>query len=300
VKRPLIIAALMLTSVCFAQQPSEDQPAPAPAPANGPAQPIPDGKPISAVLAAWAKQNNKTLVVEPALTAMIKLDPAAKTFEQGLDLALKSQPTIKWRKVYFRAKMEQPKPARLAAMVRSLVALEATGIIIQDPTASKISSYVKSVDVPQAYAASLDKMSPAFSPSPVYVVYDSRPAWAVAGNVDLADLTADPSSIPNNAINAQTMQAISQKLMAAMMNMSPEERGKMMQGMMNMANNMDSRTRVQMMVEGMRAMQNMTPEEREGMMRRAQEDMQTMKDMGVQLPGMPGGPGGPDGPQPGN
>lgn len=285
-KRYLIAAALLITSAAYAQQPPPEQPAP-PADAAITAPPANDGKPITAVLTEWAKKYEKTIVIEPGLSALIKIDPAAKSFEQGLDLALDPKQTIKWRKVFLRAKMEQPKPERLAAMVRSMTALEATGIIIQDPVADKISSFVKAVDVPKGYASGLDKMSPAFSPKAVYVVYDSKPAWASAGGVELFDLTADPSSIPQGAVNAQNLQAIQQKLMAAIMSMDPEERAKAMRSMMNISNNMDSRTRVGLMVEGMKAMQSMTPEERDGMMRRAMEDVQTMKDLGIQLPGMP-------------
>ncbi len=251
------------------------------------APPANDGTPIAAVLAEWAKKYDKTLVVEPGLTERVKLDPAAKSFEQGLELTLKPLKTIKWRKVYLRAKMKQPKPERLAAMVRSLEAMEATGIIIQDATGTKINYFTKAVEVPQNYAAGLDKMNPAFSNTVVYVVYDSKPSWASANGVELFDLTADPSSIPAGAINAQNLQAIQQKLLAAMMSMDPDERAAAMRGMMSMSNNMDSRTRVQMMVEGIKAMNSMTPEERDGMMRRTMEDLQTMKDMGVQLPGMP-------------
>ncbi|MHB1462340.1 MAG: hypothetical protein ACYC1M_13730 [Armatimonadota bacterium] len=289
-KRYLIAAVLMCASITsFAQQPQPEPPEGGPSPEVA-APPVNDGTPIATVLADWAKKYDKTLVVEPGLTNRVKIDPAAKSFEQGLELTLTPLKTIKWRKVYLRAKMKQPKPERLAAMVRSLEAMEATGMIIQDPAGNKISSFAKAVEVPQNYASGLEKMNPSFNTVAVYVVYDSKPAWASANGVELFDLTADPSSIPAGAINAQSLQAIQQKLLAAIMSMDPDERAAAMRGMMAMSNNMDSRTRVQMMIEGIKAMNSMTPEERDGMMKRTMEDLQTMKDMGVQLPGMPSNP----------
>ncbi|MHB1462371.1 MAG: hypothetical protein ACYC1M_13885 [Armatimonadota bacterium] len=288
-RKYFIATMLVLASCAYAQQPQSAPQTAAPA-TETKATPVVDGKPIAAVLTAWAKLNEKTLVLEPGMVASVKLDPAAKTFEQGLDLALKPYENILWRKVFMRAKMEQPKPERLAAMVRTMVALEATGLIVQDPTASKISSFVKSVDVPQNYATALDKMSPAFNAKAVYVVFDNKPSWASANGVSLLDLTADPSSIPEGTLNAENVKQITEKLLSAMASMSSEERAKAIRGMMNMGANIDSRTRVAMFLDGVKVMSSMTPEEIENMKQRSiaqhNEDLQTLKDMGIQIPGM--------------
>ncbi len=289
-KTQFIATVLVLASCAYAQQPQPAPPTSAPA-TETKATPVVDGKPIAAVLTAWAKLNEKTLVLEPGLVASVKLDPTAKSFEQGLDLALNPYENIKWRKVYMRAKMEQPKPERLAAMVRTMVALEATGLIVEDPTGSQINSFVKSVDVVPNYATTLDTMNPAFNTKAVYVVFDNRPSWASASGVNLLDLTSDPSSIPEGTITAENVKQITEKLLSAMASMSSEERAKAIRGMINMGANLDSRTRVAMFLDGIKVVSNMTPEEIENIKQRGiaqhNEDMQTLKDMGIQLPNQP-------------
>lgn len=297
----ILIAVTLVTASCvFAQQPQLDTEAATPVDTAAPAasgrilyydqagEPIDmaalfpsNGEPIAAVLGGWAKKFGKTLVVEPRLVNHIKLDPAAQTFEQGLDLALKPYENVTWRKVYLRAKVEQPKPDRLAAMVRTMVAMEATGIIVQDPATSKIGSFVKSVDVPEDYESGLSKMNPAFAAKAVYVVFDSKPKWMPADGLRLLDLTADPSCLPANAINAKNIKAINQQMIEAMKKMDPESRAKVMKGMLDTMDGCSPRTRIGMYVAGLKLMERMTPEERETLRRRDLDRVKVMTEMGA-------------------
>lgn len=282
-KKCFIIVSLLIASGAFAQQPQPEPQAGTPVamtaimPSNG--------EPIAAVLAGWAKKYSKTLVVEPSLITRVKLDPTAKTFEQGLDLALNPYKNITWRKVYLRAKAEQPKPDRLAAMVRTMVAMEATGLIVQDPTTSKIGSFVKSADVPADYEAGLSKMNPAFAAKAVYVVFDAKPSWASADGLNLLDITADPSCLTENTLNAQKIGAITKRLLDAMKKMEPGNRAKVMKSYLEMVDRCDARTRVGINVEWLKINAKMTPEELDEQRRRSIEYIAVMREMGV--PGLP-------------
>ncbi|MHB1462370.1 MAG: hypothetical protein ACYC1M_13880 [Armatimonadota bacterium] len=282
-KKCFIIVSLLIASSAFAQQPQPTPQTGSPVAVAG--VPVSDGEPIAAVLAGWAKKYNKTLVVEPSLITRLKLDPAAKTFEQGLDLALKPYENILWRKVFMRAKMEQPKPERLAAMVRTMVSMEATGLIVQDPASSKIGSFVKSADVPSDYEAGLSKMNPAFAPKAVYVVFDAKPSWASADGLNLQDLTADPSCLTADTLNAQNIKTITKKLIEAMKKMDPDSRAKVMKSYLALTDGCDARTRVGMFVEWQKINAKMTPEEIEDQRRRGKEYMDVMREKGV--PGLP-------------
>lgn len=282
-KKCFVFVSLLIASCAFAQQP---QPA-------SPAVPLTatpfiidsEGDPIAVVMAGWAKKYNKTLVVDPGLITLIKLDPSAKTFEQGLDLALKPFKDVMWRKVYLRAKAEQPKPDRLAALVRTMVSMEATGLIVQDPTTRKIGSYVKSADVPQDIEASLSKMNPAFASKVVYVVFDAKPSWATTDGLNLMDLTADPSGLTAGTLSPQNVKAITQKLIEAMKKMDPESRAKVMKSYLEMTDACDARTRVGMFIEWRKISAKMTPEEVDDQKRRGKEYMDVMREKGV--PGLP-------------
>ncbi len=282
-KKCTIIVSLLIASSAFAQQPQPSSQAGTLVSVAG--IPVSDGEPIAAVLAGWAKKFNKTLVVEPSLITWFKLDPTAKTFEQGLDLALKPYQNITWRKVYLRAKAAQPKPDRLAAMVRTMVTLEASGLIVQDPTTSKIGSFVKSVDVSPDYETGLSKMNPAFAPKAVYVVFDSKPSWASADGLNLQDLTADPSCLTADILNAQKIKAINLKLLEAMKKMDPDSRAKVMKSYLALTDGCDARTRVGMFVEWQKINAKMTPEEHDDQRRRGKEYMDVMREKGV--PGLP-------------
>ncbi|MHB1462369.1 MAG: hypothetical protein ACYC1M_13875 [Armatimonadota bacterium] len=253
-KRCFIIALLVMASAAFAQQPPSAGPADATDTVT--TQTPPDGKPITTVLAAWAKQHEKTLVVEPRLTALVKMDSTATTFEQGLNLALKPYKNLIWRKVYMREKMELPKPERLAAMVRTIVSAEATDIIVQDPKASKISSFVKSVDVPKGFEAGLSKMTPPFGTKCIYVVIDKRPSWSQTDGLNLLDLIADPSLINENTLNEQNMAAIQKMTYEAIMKMPPESRPEAIRGMGAMNDLLDARTTVSWMMDAWKLMDN--------------------------------------------
>ncbi len=241
-KRCFIIALLVMAVAAFAQQPPPA--APADATDTVAAKPPPDGKPIATVLAAWAKQHEKTMVVEPRLTALVKIDPSAAEFENGLDLALKPYKNLIWRKLYLREKMELPKPERLAAMVRTMVSAEAADIIVQDPKASKISSFVKSVEVPKGFEAGLSKMAPPFGTQCIYVVLDKRPSWSQTDGLNLLDLIADPSLINENTLNEQNTTEINRLLCEAIVSMDPKDQESAYRGMMGLQELLDTRTRV--------------------------------------------------------
>ncbi len=275
----LIAVSLVMASCAFAQQPQPAPQAESPAVITNTSQS--GGKLIATVLGEWAKKYDKTLVVEPRLTALVKIDPAAKTFEQGLDLALVPYKNITWRKVYLRAKVEQPKPARLAAMVRTMVSMEATGMIVQDPATSKIGSFVKSVDVPQGYEAGLSKMNPAFAAKVVYVVFDSKPRWASADGLSLLDITADSSFLSANTISPLNIKGIIQKMVEAMKKMNPEDRAKVSKSILEYSDSLDTRTRIGMYAVGKRLMENMTPEERETLRQREHDRGEVMREMGA-------------------
>ncbi len=243
--------------------------------------PVSDGEPIAAVLAGWAKKYNKTLVVEPSLITQVKLDLSARTIEQGLDLALKPYQNITWRKVYLHAKVEQPKPDRLAAIVRTMVAMEATGLIVQDPATSKIGSFVKWADLPQDYEDGLSKMNPVIAAKTVYVVFDAKPSWASADGLNLQDLTAGPSCLTADTLNEQNIKAINQKMITAMKKMDPESRAKVMKSYLESAEGCDARTRVGMLVASQKRRAKMTPEEIEYEKRRGDEYSDVMREMGA-------------------
>ncbi len=253
-KRCFIIALLVMAVAAFAQQPPAVTPVDAADTVT--AQPSPDGKLLAVVLAAWAKQHEKTLVVEPRLTALVKIDPSAESFEQGLNLALKPYKNLIWRKVYLREKMELPKPERLAAMVRTMVSAESTDIIVQDPKASKISSFVKSVDVPKGFETGLSKMVPPFGTKCIYVVLDKRPNWSQTDGLNLLDLIADPSLINENTLNEQNMAAVMKMTYESIMKMPPESRPEAIRGMGGMDNILDARTVVSWMMDAWKLMDN--------------------------------------------
>ena len=283
---PIAMAMLLPLAVMAQQAPT--QPAPA---QNAPAA-NPGAKEINSALTDMAAQFNATLRVDPALRGVVKPVMEAKTFEEALTATLKPLQNVRWRKVYLRDKMPVPDAPKLVAMVRAMMTMEATGIMMQEESGTKITSYVKGADVPAGYQAQLSKMSPAFKPIPIYVVFSEQAAVR-----DLNQVVTEMNSTNAGSASPQLAGTAAASLMSALGNMSDADRTEAGRAIVNSMMNLDSKTRVQFFSGMMNSFRNMTPEERDNMRNTFRSDHQTARDLGIRM----GGPrmGGPRGGAPG-
>lgn len=258
--------------------PSELQP-PAVQPGQQPLQQTRQtGSDVRQVLANIAQQFRLQVVVDPLLQARVTPPSQAKDAQTALDAVTRQIPGVVWRKVYLRADMEMPASETLVNWVRSIVNLEAQGLIVADTTGSRITSFVRNVTVSLEFEQQLDQMVPAFKTRPVYVVFYQQPM--------LAQTPQRPGQ-RQGQVRAEDLLALEQQRMQMFMNMSPEERQRAMRMGIQMFMNMDPSLRMQMMQEGMRMFMNMSPEERRMLIEQGMQMFQQM------FPGPPPGPPAP-------
>ncbi|MGQ9486466.1 MAG: hypothetical protein ACUVRT_01055 [Armatimonadota bacterium] len=253
--------------------PSELQP-PAVQPGQQPRQQTRQtGSDVRQVLANIAQQFRLQVVVDPLLQARVTPPSQAKDAQTALDAVTKQIPGVTWRKVFLRADMEMPASETLVNWVRSIVNMEAQGLIVADTTGSRITSFVRNVTVSPEFEQQLDQMVPAFKTRPVYVVFYQQPL--------LTQTTQRPGQ--QGQVRAEDLLALEQQRMQMFMNMSPEERQRAMRMGIQMFMNMDPSIRMQMMQEGMRMFMNMSPEERRMLIEQGMQMFQQM------FPGPPPG-----------
>jgi len=235
------------------------------------------GSDVRQVLASIAQQFKLQIVVDPLLQARVTPPSQAKDVQSALDAVVKQIPGVIWRKVYLRADMEMPTPESLVNWVRTVVNLEAQGLIVADATGNRITSFVRGVTVSPDFDQQLDQMVPAFKTRPVYVVFYQQPMLAQSAQ----------RRGQQGQVRAEDFLALEQQRMQMFMNMPPEERQRALRMGIQMFMNMDPSLRMQMMQEGIRMFMNMSPEERRMLMEQGMQMFQQM------FPGPPPGPPAP-------
>ncbi len=241
---------------------------------------------INAALTEMAAQFSATIKLDPALKAVVKPAMGSKTFEEALTTTLKPLENVKWRKVYLRDKMAVPDAPKLVAMVRAMMAMEASGIMMQEESGNKITSYVKGYDVAAGYQAQLPTMTPAFQTRPIYVVFANTNTVR-----DLNQVVSEMNSTNAGQASPQLVGTAAASLMSSLGNMSADERTQAGKAIMNAVVSLDSKTRVQFFSGLMGSFRNMTPEERSNLGNTFRNDRQTAKDLGIKMGGPRLGPG---------
>jgi len=303
------IAAIMALSVCAAvplwsqQEPSEPQPPPEP-PLEVPLEPVmpppppaelqppvelprqqirPQGQQagsnVRRVLESIAERFKLQVVVDPLLQARVTPPAEANSAQAALDAVVKQIPGSAWRKVYLRADMELPASETLVNWVRTIVNLEAQGLIVTDASGNRISSFVRNVTVSPDFEQQLGQMVPAFKTRPVYVVFYQQPMLAQQQRAGQRQGQA----------RAEDLLSLEQQRMQLFLQLSPEERQRAIRMGIQMFMNMDPSVRMQLMQEGMRWFMNMSPEERQMLMQQGMQMFQQM--FQAPPPGPPPAPG---------
>lgn len=250
---------------------------PAPQPQQPAQQARQAGRDVRQVLADIAQRFRLQVVADPLLQARVTPPAQAKDASAALDAVVKQIPGVAWRKVYLRADMEMPASETLVNWVRSLVNLEAQGLIVADATGGRITSFVRNVTVSPDFEQHLNEMVPAFKTRPVYVVFYQQPTFA--------QQAAQQRRGGQGGTRAEDFLALEQQRMQMFMQMTPEERQRAMRMGIQMLMNMDPSLRMQMMQEGLRMFMNMSPEERRMLMEQGMQMFQQM--MGGPPPGPP-------------
>jgi len=303
------IAAIMALSVCAAvplwsqQEPSEPQPPPEP-PLEVPLEPVMPPPPpaelqppvelprqqirqqgqqagsnVRRVLESIAERFKLQVVVDPLLQARVTPPAEANSAQAALDAVVKQIPGSAWRKVYLRADMELPASETLVNWVRTIVNLEAQGLIVTDASGNRISSFVRNVTVSPDFEQQLGQMVPAFKTRPVYVVFYQQPMLAQQQRAGQRQGQA----------RAEDLLLLEQQRMQLFLQLSPEERQRAIRMGIQMFMNMDPSVRMQLMQEGMRWFMNMSPEERQMLMQQGMQMFQQM--FQAPPPGPPPAPG---------
>jgi len=259
--------------------PVELQP-PAPPPQQ---QPRPQaqqrGSDVRQVLADIAQRLRLQIVVDPLLQGRVTPPTQANNAPTALDAITRQMPGVTWRKVYLRADMELPASETVVNWVRTVVNLEAQGLIVTDATGNRITSFVRNVTVSPDFEKQLDQMVPAFKTRPVYVVFYQQPMLAQQQRAGQRQGQA----------RAEDLLSLEQQRMQLFMQMSPEERQRAIRMGVQMFMNLDPSVRMQMMQEGMRWFMNMSPEEQQMLIQQGMQMFQQM--FGGPPPGPPPAPG---------
>ncbi|MCS6830023.1 MAG: hypothetical protein RMM08_07705 [Armatimonadota bacterium] len=238
------------------------------------------GSDVRQVLNDVAQRFRLQLVIDPLLQGRVNPPTQAKDAASALDAVVRQMQGVTWRKVYLRADMELPASETLVNWVRSIVNLEAQGLIVTDAASNRITSFVRNVTVSPGFEQQLGQMVPAFKTRPVYVVFYQQPTFAQQ---------AGQQRRGQGGMRAEDFLAIEQQRMQMFMQMSPEERQRAIRMGVQMFMNMDPSIRMQMMQEGMRWFMNMSPEERQMLIQQGMQMFQQM--MGGPPPGPPPAPG---------
>jgi hypothetical protein len=196
-----------------------------------------DGRiPIAQAAQELAQKFKVQIVVDPALT--LRVAPSqADTLERALDEITAQAREVVWRKVYTNKVLgAEPNAEQILSAVRALINIELGGVMVVNPRAATLNSFVANYPAPPDLENTLEQMQPPFSAKPVYVILNPKPQAA----------TALRGSRMEQFAQAQ------QQLMDLLAKMSPEERRQALQSAMNMWMNADPDLRNQMIFEGMR------------------------------------------------
>lgn len=214
-----------------------------------------DGRvPIAQAAQEVAQKFSVQIVVDPALTLRVR-PSQADTLERALDELTAQARDVVWRKVYTNKVLgAEPNTEQILSAVRALINIELGGVMVVNPRAATLNSFVANYPVPPDLENSLEQMQPPFSAKPVYVILNPRAPAA-------------------NALRGSKMEQFAQaqqQLLDLLAKMSPEERRQALQSAMGMWMNADPDLRNQMIFEGMRLSfeywQTLSPEQQQEMM----------------------------------
>ncbi|MGQ9656945.1 MAG: hypothetical protein ACUVV1_03450 [Fimbriimonadales bacterium] len=213
-----------------------------------------DGRvPIAQAAQEVAQKFSVQIVVDPALTLRVR-PSQADTLERALDELTAQARDVVWRKVYTNKVLgAEPNTEQILSAVRALINIELGGVMVVDPRAATLNSFVANYPVPPNLENSLEQMQPPFSAKPVYVILNPR---APAANALRGSKT-------------EQFAQMQQQMLDLLAKMSPEERSQALQAAMGMWMNADPNLRNQMIFEGMRLSfeywQTLSPEQQQEM-----------------------------------
>lgn len=230
---------------------------------------------LKRIAEAVGTEHDVKVVVDPYL--FIATPPVAPdkslTVEKAMDALTRAGRELSWRRVYLSKQQAgvMPSAEKLAETVRALNLVEQTGIVLENPTTQKASTFLKDWNVTPTFKE--DLASAQFSGTPIYVLYSVRPGGGKPPMQELADLQ--------------------RRSMEMMMSMDPDQMAAAMDQGMQMFMNMDPDTRSRFMAmqmqAGMKMFQNMSPDQRNQLMQQA---MQSLQQSGAFPGGAPPGAGG--------
>ena len=214
-----------------------------------------DGRiPITQAAQELEKKFSVKVLVDPGLTARVR-PSQADTLERALDELVGQVTGTVWRKVYTNKVLgEEPSPEKIISAVRALLNIELGGVLVVDPRANTLHSFVANYPLTPNFEQGLERMQPPFSAQPVYVILEPRPRV-------LADL---------KGTRLEQFAKMQQQLLELLARMSPEERAQALRAGFQMWLNADPELRYQMMFEGLRMSfeywQSLTPDQQQQMM----------------------------------
>ncbi len=214
-----------------------------------------DGRvPIAQAAQELAQKFKVQIVVDPALTLRVN-PPQADDLERALDEMTTQARDVVWRKVYTNKVLgAEPNAEQILSAVRALITIELGGVMVVNPRAATLNSFVANYPAPPDLENTLEQMQPPFSAKPVYVILNPKPQGATA----------------LRGSKTEQFAQMQQQLMDLLAKMSPEERQQALQSAMSMWMNADPNLRNQMIFEGMRMSfeywQTLSPEQQREMM----------------------------------
>ncbi|BCW94558.1 MAG: hypothetical protein WHS44_11615 [Fimbriimonadales bacterium] len=214
-----------------------------------------DGRvPIAQAAQELARKFSVQIVVDPALTLRVN-PPKADDLERALDEMTAQARDVVWRKVYTNKVLgAEPNAEQIISAVRALITIELGGVMVVNPRAATLNSFVANYPAPPDLENTLEQMQPPFSAKPVYVILNPKPQSATA----------------LRGSKTEQFAQMQQQLMDLLAKMSPEERQQALQSAMSMWMNADPNLRNQMIFEGMRMSfeywQTLSPEQQREMM----------------------------------
>ncbi len=214
-----------------------------------------DGRiPITQVAQDLEKRFSVKILVDPALSARVN-PPQADTLERALDELVGQVSGAVWRKVYIKKVLgEEPQPERIINAVRALLNIELGGMLVVDPRANTLHSFVANYPLTPGFEQGLEQMQPPFNAKPLYVILEPRPRV-------LTEL---------KGTRLEQFAKAQQQLLELLARMTPEERAQALRAGFQMWLNADPELRYQMMFEGLRMSfeywQSLTPDQQQQMM----------------------------------
>lgn len=217
-------------------------------------KPADDGRiPIAQAAQELAQKFKVQIIVDPTLTVRVS-PPQADTLEGALDALVANTRDVVWRKVYTNKVLGmEPNSEQILSAVRAMLNIELGGVMVVNPRAATLHSFVANYPVPPSLEQSLEQMQPPFSAKPVYVILNPKPTQATA----------------LRGSRSEQFAQLQQQLLELLARMTPEERRQALRAGMNMWMNADPELRSQLIFEGMRMSfeywQTLTPEQQREM-----------------------------------